>query len=427
MSESKRIILIKGLLIFVFFIVLTVEAADPLKPSQVYVKGNQLFVASHGQAEPQPYIIKGITWSPETAAPDFGPDPLNPSENVEYGFFFDWDKRQPQGHEIFVLWKEKQFFKRYATDIPLMKKMNLNTVRVYSSFGLNPKEYLAILDEFYHQGLSVIMTVAISKSDIDLGKHKRVVQAYKDHPAILFWSIGNEWNLDYNKYWGYATVEEAAQATNRAAKAIKAIDSNHPVGSVLGDRFQDQEPKNTIKHILKVCPDVDLWGLNIYRDKSFGNLFSQWQSLTDKPFYICEFGTDSFFTESYDVVGGYQADNCKGREDQAMQAEFALGLWGEISGQLSAKFPQKQCLGGLVHEFNDSLWKVGSYHVSLGGLVDYNSPERCSYKEYDSEGFYLPGGHPDDVANEEYFGVVDANRQPKQAFFKLQEYYRQLE
>ena len=406
------------------------QAEALLGPSYVYLKGSQLFVtkrqADGSLAETKPYIIKGITWSPETKAPDYGPNPANPEENVEYGFFFDWSARVPKGHEVFVYWKDRQFIKHYLTDIPLMKKMNVNTVRVYSSFGDDPEDYIKILDEFFRNDIMVIMTVAMSKKEIEADRHIKVVKICKDHPAILFWSIGNEWNLEYNKYWSYGTVAKAAKVTNSVAKAIKAIDIHHPVSSPLGDHFIDKEFTNSIEYILYVCSSVDIWGLNIYRGKNFGGLFSQWQNLTKKPFYISEFGTDSFHTTSFSIANGFQADNCKGQKDEGKQAEFTLNLWRQLEDQLSAKNPQKQGLGGLVHEFNDSLWKVGSYHVGLGGLIDYDSEERCSYYLYDPDGFYLPGAHPDSVANSEYFGIVDAKRKPKKIFYSLQAYYRKL-
>ncbi len=422
MLTKKSLSLGLGLLLFIIM--------PAFGASRVLVKGNQLLVSKPDEqglfTEFKPYIIKGVTWSPETQAPDYGPNPLNRSENIEYGFFFDWKERKPQGHEIFVIWKQAQFINHYATDIPLMKKMNTNTVRVYSSFGQESEQYTKILDEFFRNQIMVIMTVVMSKKDIEQGKHQTIVRTYKNHPAILFWSIGNEWNLEYNKFWGYETVSEAAKAVNEVAKEIKAIDCNHPVASSLGDRFFDEKFENSIEHILYLCPEVDIWGFNIYRGKSFGSLFSQWQGLTEKPFFICEFGTDSFSTFDYGIVNGYQADNCQGRQDQAMQAEFALGLWREIERNLSTNDPTRQCLGGIVHEFNDSLWKVGSYHVGLGGLIDYNSQERCSYYIYNTEGFYLPGAHPDDVANEEYFGIVDAARKPKKIYFELQKYYGKI-
>lgn len=422
-----------GLILFglYFFSFGQAQAAVPRQSSRVYVKDKQLIVEkrlSDGSlGKPQAFIIRGVNWSPATRAPSAGPDPANPVRSIQYGFFFDWPGREPQGHKLFGWWLKTQYLKYYLADIPLMKQMNVNTIRVYSDFGDNPKEYEQILDELYRNNIMVIMTVVVSKDDIQGGRYRRVVQWCKDHPAILLWCLGNEWNLEYNKYWGYETVAEAAKATNRVASRIKKIDPNHPVGSVLGDRFQDPQPSNTIAEVIEACPDVDVWGLNIYRGRDLSGLFLQWQEITSKPFFFSELGTDSFKTRHYTVVNGYQADNCQGEEDQDMQAEFVIYLWDQIVSRLSALSPNRPCLGGLVSSLSDSLWKVGCYHVSLGGLVDYNSDEGRSYDAYNTEGFYMTGGHPDDVCNEEYFGVVDADRNPKKVFWELQRYYKKIE
>jgi hypothetical protein len=402
----------------------------PTQPAIARVESNQLIVEkrlSDGSlATPQSYIIKGVTWQPATRAPAFGPNPLNPQESVPYGFFFDWPGRNPPGYVLLNYWVRNQF-KEYLTDIPLMKQMNVNTVRVYSDFGNDPQSVMPILDEFYRNGIMIIMTVAISQEEIINGKYLDTVRMYKDHPSILMWSLGNEWNLAYNLYYGYPSVSAAAGATNQASLAIKAIDQNHPVSSCLGDRFDDADPLNTIAQIGAACPDVDVWGINVYRGYSFGSLFTQWKSVTLKPFYLSEFGADSFRTENYAVLNGYQAYNTAGFEDQHTQALTDVNLWNEISNNLSAAYPDSLCVGGIVHEFHDSLWKVGNYGVSLGGLVNYNGPDgipntaddNTSYNAYNSEGFLALGSQPDNIANEEYFGVVDADRTPKEVFGEL--------
>lgn len=266
-------------------------------------------------------------------------------------------------------------------------------------------------------------------------RYEKIVTLYKDHPAILMWSLGNEWNLDSNKYLGYPSAQDAATAVNEAAQSIKQIDSNHPVTSCLGDRFDDSIPGNTISGIVNACPNIDVWGINVYRGASFGDLFSRWQQITSKPFYLSEFGTDSFNTSTYSIVNGYQADNCNGTKDQNMQQNLELTLWDEIKNNASAINYTKVCLGATVFEFNDELWKVGNYNVGLGGLVNYNGPDGISgtsdddtsYNAYNTEGFVLANGHPDNVANEEYFGVVDAGRNQKSVFWGLQSYYLSLD
>jgi len=426
----KRILSV--FLISMFLLVIRLEARFPSGPSKVYVKGKQLILekrlANGLLDEPKPYIIKGTTWSPATRAPKEGPHPFNPSKSVPYGFFFDWQGRDPQGHKVLGFWLRSQFEQYYLVDIPLMKKMNINTVRVYDSLGNDPRAWKKILDEFYRNDIMVILTVAASKDDIDSRNYIKLVKHCKDHPAILMWSLGNEWNLDYNKYWGYKTIAEASQATEEAAQRIKRLDKDHPVSSCLGDRFSDKNPTNTISWIVENCPRVDIWGVNVYRGKSFYSLFDDWQSASSKPFYISEFGTDSFYTTRFKVVNKFQADNCQGIVDNKRRGQFLLGLWSEIENNLSALNSAKGCVGGLVHEFNDSLWKVGSYHLSLGGLVDYYDPsEAQSYAIYNSEGFYIKGSHPDNVSNEEFYGVVNAGRRPKEVYWVLQEYYEKLD
>ena len=388
--------------------------------ASIAINGNRLCV------DGKPYIIRGVTWSPATRAPEKGPNPKDPSEEVDYGFFFDWPGRDPLGHDIFNYWLRTQFLEYYKTDIPLMKDMNVNTVRVYADFGDDPAAYKKILDEFRDNGIMVIMTVVSSKEELDNERYLKVVGYCKDHPAILMWSLGNEWNMDFNKYYGFDKISDAAAATNVAARKIKKIDPNHPVSTCLGDRFEDKDPENTIANILKVCPDIDIWGMNIYRGASFYDLFKQWQGLTSKPVYISEFGTDSFRTTKCTEIDEFQAKNCEGSTDEEMQASFEIKLWKELTGYLSALNPAKPCLGGLVHEFNDELWKVGSYHMSLGDLVDYEGKGTKDYMEYNIDGFILKGGHPDGVANEEYFGVVTADRKPKKAYGRLRDYYKIL-
>ena len=389
--------------------------------ASVEIKGNRLIV------DGKPYIIHGVSWSPATRPPEKGPNPDDPAEEVEYGFFFDWPGRDPQGHNVFNYWLRTQYLEYYKTDIALMKGMNVNTVRVYQDFGNDPAAYKKILDEFQNNGIKVIMTIASSREELVSERYLRVVGYCKDHPAILMWSLGNEWNMDFNLYYGYDKATDAAAATEIAAQKIKKLDPDHLVSTCLGDRFEDKYPENTIANMLKLCPSIDMWGLNIYRGGSFYNLFKQWQALTPKPMYISEFGTDSFRTVKCKEIKEFQAKDCQGIIDEDIQADFEIKLWTELTGYLSALDPSKPCAGGLIHEFNDELWKVGSYHTTLGGLVDYEGKGAKSYKEYNTDGFILKGGHPDDVANEEYFGVVTADRRPKKTYEKLRDYYKVLQ
>ena len=152
-------------------------ASVPVLPSSATVSGTQLILQKRLRngdlSQPVSYSIKGVGWAPATRAPDTGPIPPgypfpSPASN-QYGFFFDWAGRNPEGHVVFNYWLSNENLAHYQQDIPLMAAMHINTVRVYNDFGTDPAAYAAILDAFYNNGIMVIMTVVNARTDIDSG------------------------------------------------------------------------------------------------------------------------------------------------------------------------------------------------------------------------------------------------------------------
>lgn len=115
---------------------------------------------------------------------------------------------------------------------------------------------------------------------------REIVKNTKDHPAVLMWAFGNE--LDYipgtkpfnPKVW---------VAVNEAARAIKAIDPNHPVMTVIGTSMMEK-----VADIVRLCPDLDLLGINTY-----GDIYTLPQTLKKygwtKPYLISEWGPDGYW------------------------------------------------------------------------------------------------------------------------------------
>jgi hypothetical protein len=349
----------------------------PSGPSLVSVIGRQIIVRKRNSdgtlALPASYVIRGVNWSPASRNTNTSPgDPNN--ANV----------RRPE----FGIWA--------ATDIPLIKNMNANTVRTYIDPGLNTIG-MDVLDQLYNNGIMVVMTVDDAIND--LARVQQVVNFYKDHPAILMWVLGNEWNI--NRYFGVATsVQDAAQRTQMAASLIKSLDTNHPVSTCYGEIDVDADGlrlADTQNYVNNVCTSVDVCGLNIYRGNTFGNLFDQWQAITPvsaKPMLIGEFGTDAFRSASL-------ANPPPGTVDAAVQSQWSISEWDDIFNNLSANDPSRVATGGFVFEWDDEWWKVSP-----------NGSQQTS-------GFTLMGGHPDDFANEEYFGVVDIDRQLRPIYSAL--------
>lgn len=360
---------------------LTLRPAQAIEPgpSLVSVSGRQLIVQKRNPdgsfAPAAPYIIRGVVWSPASRDTSTSTSDRNNA-----------DRRRPE----FGIW--------FAADIPLMADMNVNTVRLVIDPGfdvmLGPVG-LQILDALYARGIMVIMTVDDAINS--MSRISAAVNFYKNHPAILMWMLGNEWNI--NRYYGVAgSVLDAAQRTENAAALIKSLDPNHPVSTSYGDIDIDSAGlrlDDTQHYVNNVATSIDVWGLNIYRGESFGTLFAQWSSISAKPMLLSEVGTDVFFSSCS------RTNPPEGIPDERTQGVWDLSLWNEVVENLSAVNPARVALGATVFEFNDEWWKV--------------QPSGSQQRS----GFLLVSGHPDDFANEEYFGIVDIDRQPRKAYHML--------
>jgi hypothetical protein len=336
-------------------VALLIVSQSSAAPTAVGIDGRRLLVRG------TPYVLRGVIWSPAGRTTNTSAsDPNNAA--IRRAEFDLWDD----------------------TDVPLLADMNVNTVRLMLDPGPNAAG-LAVLDRLHAHGIMVVMTVDNGVND--LARIQQVVPFFKNHPAILMWSLGSEWNI--NRYFGVASsVANAAQRTQTAAALVKSLDPNHPVATSYGDidiNATGMRLADTAHYVNDVCTDVDVWGLNIYRGNSMGALYTQWAGITAKPMFLGEFGTDAFRS----VTGSTSA----GSVDGVMQSDWNLALWDELFGHLSANVPEAVALGGFVFEFNDEWWKVAPPASQQTG------------------GF--GGAQPDGFFNEEYFGVFDIDRNPR--------------
>jgi len=426
-TDAKGEACIFGAVILTGLMLMTspVRAAVPNQPSVVTVQGKQLILQKRLRdgtlSPPTSFTIKGMDWNPDTFAPVMGPDPTLGRALVPYGYFYDdvpgnrWRAPGLEGHDLLTVWSHQQFQQYYQQDIALMAQMHVNTVRVFSDFGDDPAVYGPILDAFYNNHIMVIITVAAAAQEITSGHYLTVIQNYKNHPAVLMFAIGNEWNLN-NLYGTYPNLAAAEAAVSSVVPAIKAQDVNHPICSSMGDAGTTAVG---MQAFVAAVPNVDIWAWNVYRGMSFNTFFTDWAT-TGKPFYFSEFGIDSFNTTAYSIVSGAEAQVTAGSQDQAAQSAWDLALWGEIQANLSSLDPAKYCAGGALFSWNDQLYEVGNYNLGMGDIPP--SPGG-GYAAYDWGGFKIPGASPDDVTNEEYFGIVGADRSPKEAYAAMQAYY----
>lgn len=123
------------------------------------------------------------------------------------------------------------FSHNYEIDAPLLAAANINTVKMYCPFHAQD-DGIKILDKLNQYGIKVIMTVLCGYYD-NIDQSISVVNKYKNHPAILMWMVGNEfnYNLLYTSDWTPVPLDECIAKINSVISKIKDNDPNHPVAA----------------------------------------------------------------------------------------------------------------------------------------------------------------------------------------------------
>jgi hypothetical protein len=243
-----------------------------------------------------------------------------------------------------------------------------------------------------------------------------LVQEYKDTPGLLLYLLGNENN--YGLFWGGAETEDIpvvdrtstirARAMyklfNEAAVAMKEISTNHPIALCNGDLlFMDI--------IVEECPDIDIFGTNMYRGVSFGDAFQRVKDEYNKPIMFMEFGADAFNAISLE-------------EDQYSQAYYMKGNWKEIYENAAGLGKAGNSLGGFTFQFSDGWWKFGQ--TKNLDVHDTNA-------SWENGGYYRDHIEGRNNMNEEWFGVCAKGQTnarghyelyPRAAYYTLREVHR---
>ncbi|WP_299781608.1 glycoside hydrolase family 2 TIM barrel-domain containing protein [uncultured Formosa sp.] len=332
----------KHTLILIFLFVTCYACKQESDATRVTISGR------HIQVNDSKYTIKGICYHPV-----------------------------PQG-------SEQRDFKTLSQDLALMQEAGINTIRVYA-----PIDDKAVLDAIAKAGIKVIIGFGYDQKgffDVYSGSFINYVNTYKNHPAILMWELGNEYN--YHPEWFNGDVKNWYKDMNAAADLIHQNDTNHPVATAHGELPDDVA--------LSLSPNIDVWGMNVYRWDNPEEIFAQWAAKSDKPMYISEAGGDSYMTMESD---GFQQG-----ENQSAQAQANAMILDKIIENID------QCAGVTLFSFTDGWWKAGNPEKQdIGGWAPKSS-----------------GVPYDGAPNEEYWGIVDINRNKKETFKVVQTKYNQI-
>jgi hypothetical protein len=164
-----------------------------------------------------------------------------------------------------------------------------NSIRNWTTED-HPWKIQALLDEAHAKGITVALCLAMkperAKFDYDnpravarqFQRLRRDVIRYRDHPALLFWIVGNELNHSYTNPGVY-------DAVNDVARMVRELDPNHPTTTTISG-FS----KEVVAEVSARATALDFISFQLY-----GKLFSLPERLReanfDRPFMVTEWGT----------------------------------------------------------------------------------------------------------------------------------------
>ncbi len=309
---------------------------------EVKISGRQIMV------DGSPYLIKGICYHPV-----------------------------PKG-------SDKRNFSNLTQDLALMAEAGINTIRVYAP--IDDKE---VLDEIHSAGIKLIVGFGYNQDgdfDILSGSFVDYINKYKDHEAVLMWELGNEYN--YHPEWFDGDLKNWYAALDKAAQIIHKNDPAHPVTTAHGEL-----PDSLA---LSLSPSIDVWGMNVYRWDEPGEIYSQWNAVSEKPMYLSEAGGDSYMTITKQ---GYE----KGFNEKAQAGANAKILESVFNNT-------EVCSGVTLFSFTDGWWKAGNNEVQdIGGWAPNSS-----------------GVPYDGSPNEEFWGIVDIDRNKKETYEIVKAKYNKI-
>ncbi len=254
--------------------------------------------------------------------------------------------------------------KMIDTDMPLLKKMGVNVIRcfttipprwieyIYTKYGI----YTVVNDLLGRYGVSVNGTWYATTDYSDYYTRETLIESarqtaltYKDTKGVLMYMFGNESN--YGLVWASSEIENLPVGEQNVVKAgylydllekamaaCKEIDPNRPVGIVNGDT-------QYLELIAKLCPSLDVLGVNAYRGyKFYDSFYESIEDILDKPVVFTESGADAY----NDILK---------QEDQAAQMTYLKSQWQEIYEQSYGKGKCQNMIGGFVFEWIDEWWK----------------------------------------------------------------------
>ena len=338
----------KRALVLVLALVAGVVAAQPAAaaPSVVRVTGSQ----GNWQltVDGAPFQVKGLTWGPPVA---------------------EAAARLPELRSIGV--NTVRTWGTDGTTQPLLDAAAANGIKVINGFWLQPGGGPG------SGGCVDYVTDSTYKSN-SLAEFTRWVNAYKGHPGVLMWNVGNESVLGMQNCFSGAELENQRVAYVRfvddVARAIHAADPNHPVTST--DAWTGAWP-----YFKAYAPDLDLYAVNSYNGVC--QVRNDWQAGGyTKPYILTEGGPAGEWEVPNDVNGVPAEPSDLAKRDGYRNAWNCLtSHTGVALGGTLFHYGTEQDFGGVWFNLvpgNEKRLSFFSVAAAFGGTLPVNRPPEIS-------------------------------------------------
>ncbi len=206
------------------------------------------------------------------------------------------------------------------------------------------------------------------------------VLKYKDHPALLFWLVGNELDKSYTNPAVWDAVDDVAEM-------IHELDPNHPVTTPISVFKPD-----VIAEIEARAPAIDFISFQLY-----GGLFGLPSQIAetgfDRPFMVTEWGTIGYWEMEKTSWGTPVELTSSEKADVFLRAhnEVLAGFHGQLIGSYVFLWGQKQertpTWFSLLTETGEETEAVDAMHKIWTGTWPANRTPRVNSIRLDGKGY----------------------------------------
>jgi beta-galactosidase/beta-glucuronidase len=266
-----------------------------------------------------------------------------------------------------------------------------NSIRTWSTVN-DYQDTKELLDAAQAHGVTVALGLSMKAErhgfDYDdpeavatqLASVREEVLKYRDHPAVLFWLVGNELNHSYSnpKVW---------DAVNDVAEMIHELDPNHPVTTPISGFKPD-----VIAEIEARAPAIDFISFQVY-----GSLFGMPDKIAetgfDRPFMVTEWGTIGYWEMKKTTWGTPVELTSSEKADIFLRAHNeVLGKYpGQLIGSYAFLWGQKQertpTWFGLLTETGEATEAIDVLHKAWTGAWPANRTPRVNSIRLDGKSY----------------------------------------